>query len=105
MTFKIKPERTDGFDKPNSAPPRPASPFPEVTVNKNGYCIRTDLIKYAKDYLETEHTFKVGEWQSSAKIDKDGHYVYDVTYPKPPTIDDIVAAAEKFYQFVNKQSR
>jgi hypothetical protein len=79
--------------------------IPEVTINKNGYCIRADLIKYAKDYLETSYAYKIGEFSAKQELSKDGKLKIEVTYPTVPTVDHIVAAAEKFYQFVNKNSK
>lgn len=78
--------------------------LPEVTVNKNGYCIRADLIDFAKDWVKYEYEHKIGRWQTKASI-SNGKFVYDAEYPEIPGIDKVVEAAEKFYQFVLKNSK
>jgi hypothetical protein len=95
---------SDGYtptsDGDKSIPPKGWSK-PEVTIHRNGYEIRTDVLKYAKDFVETNYHFKFNEWQASAETDKDGKTIYKVEFPQSPTIETILETAKRFYDFVN----
>ena len=74
--------------------------IPTVNVNKNGYEIRTQVLKMAKDHVWTDYHSKFGE--TVMKIEKQGNEVVtSVEYPTVPGTENILEAAEKFYAFVN----
>ena len=74
--------------------------LPEVKFNKNGYEIRTEVLKLAsvsvwKDYY--------AQWdQYSTSIAKEGdEVVTKVTLPDVPGTEEVLEAADKFYAFIN----
>ena len=76
---------------------------PEVKFNKNGYEIRTDILKYAQDLVSQEFGYKWQGWEISAKRDeKTGQLVTSVDMPQFPGIDKVLETAEKMYNFVNQ---
>lgn len=74
--------------------------LPEVKFNKNGFEIRTDVLEMAKDAVMQEYDYKLGEFENSQKVE-DGKVVTTIAYPEVPGVAEIMAAAEKFYGFVN----
>lgn len=73
---------------------------PEVKFNKNGYEIRTDILKMAKDLALQDFQAKF-QWElTSTKIGEE--IVTSVAMPVFPGLDKILEAAEKMYGFVNK---
>jgi len=77
--------------------------LPEVTFNKNGFEIRSDVLAMAKDQVMSEYNFKVAQFESSLKKDGD-QIVAAVTYPTVPGVAEVLAAAEQFYNFVQQSS-
>lgn len=76
--------------------------LPEVTFTKNGYQIRSDILKQAQDLVQAEYHAKFQGWQLSATRDeKTGQIVTDVTIPNFPGVDEVLKIAEKMYGFVN----
>jgi len=76
--------------------------MPEVKFNKNGYEIRTDILAMAKDLVQTEYSMKFQGWEMSAQRDeKTGQIVTKVGMPEFPGLDQVLATAEKMYNFVN----
>jgi hypothetical protein len=76
---------------------------PEVKFNKNGYEIRTEILKEAKDLVQAEYQVKFQGWEMSAKRDeKTGQIVSTVTMPEFPGLDKVLETAEKMYAFVNQ---
>ena len=87
--------------------------MPKINTNKNGYEIRTDVLKLAsvavwKDYYAKWDQFEKsipGIEKSPARvalnIDDDGTPVATVTLPGVPGTDEVLEAAEKFYAFIN----
>ncbi len=74
--------------------------LPEVKFNKNGYEIRTEVLKLAsvsvwKDYY--------AQWdQYTTSVTKEGNEVVTkVTLPDVPGTKEVLEAAEKFYAFIN----
>jgi|TARA_B100001094_G_scaffold221236_1_gene215308 hypothetical protein len=74
--------------------------MPKVNTNKNGYEIRTEVLKLAsvsvwKDYY--------AQWdQYSTSIAKEGdEVVTKVTLPDVPGTEEVLEAADKFYAFIN----
>ena len=76
---------------------------PEVKFNKNGYEIRTEILKEAKDIVAQEFTYKWQGWEmSAARDEKTGQIVSTVTMPEFPGLDKVLETAEKMYAFVNQ---
>lgn len=75
---------------------------PEVKFNKNGYEIRTEILKEAKDLVAQEFSYKWQGWEVSAQRDeKSGAVVTTVGMPEFPGLDKVLETAEKMYAFVN----
>ena len=80
----------------------PEMKTPEVKFNKNGYEIRTEILKEAKDIVAQEFTYKWQGWEMSAqRDDKTGQIVTTVGMPEFPGLDKVLETAEKMYSFVN----
>jgi hypothetical protein len=75
---------------------------PEVKFSKNGYEIRTEILKTAQDLVTQEFSYKWQGWQVSQEKDKDGTLVTKVGMPIFPGIDKVLETAEKMYTFVNQ---
>jgi hypothetical protein len=76
---------------------------PEVKFNKNGYEIRTQMLEMAQSQAWQDYNAKLGAFQTS--VSKDGNEVVTkVEMPVVPGIDQVLAAAEKFYAFVNQNT-
>lgn len=81
----------------------PEMKTPEVKFNKNGYEIRTEILKEAKDIVAQEFTYKWQGWEMSAqRDDKTGQIVTTVGMPEFPGLDKVLETAEKMYAFVNQ---
>lgn len=77
---------------------------PQVTFNKNGYEIRAQVLDMARDQVWNDYRAKWGAFQTS--ITKEGASVIaDVTLPPVPGVDQVLEAAEKFYSFVNQNTK
>jgi hypothetical protein len=77
--------------------------LPEVKFNKNGYEIRTEILKQAQDLIGQEFSYKWNGWEmSTAKDEKNGKLVTTLGMPEFPGIDKVLEAAEKMYAFVNQ---
>lgn len=76
--------------------------IPKVTTNKNGYEIRTKVLEMAKEHEWSDFYAKFQGWEASATRDvKTGEVVTTFEMPVAPGVDQVLAAAEKFYAFVN----
>ena len=74
---------------------------PEVNFNKNGYEIRTEILKMAKDLVAEEYHSKFHGWELSVTKDNQGNVTTKVGMPEFPGLDQVLATAEKMYSFVN----
>ena len=84
---------TDMFEMPK---------VPEVKFNKNGYEIRTDILKMAKDLVAEDYHAKWHGWEVSvARDEKTGQTLTTVGMPQFPGLDKVLETAEKMYGFVN----
>jgi len=84
---------TDMFEMPKT---------PEVKFNKNGYEIRTDILKMAKDLVAEDYHAKWHGWEVSVDRDeKTGQVITTVGMPQFPGLDKVLETAEKMYSFVN----
>lgn len=77
---------------------------PQVHFNKNGYEIRTQMLEMAQSQLWQDYQAKWGAFTTS--ISKEGQeIVTKVEMPTVPGVDQVLAAAEKFYSFVNQNTK
>ena len=77
---------------------------PTVSFNKNGYEIRAQMLEMAQNQLWQDYQAKWGAFQTS--ISKDGNeIVTKVEMPSAPGVDQVLEAAQKFYDFVNNQKK
>ena len=74
--------------------------MPKVTTNKNGYEIRTKVLEMAQNNVWQDYHAKLGAFETS--VSKEGNEVVTtVTMPEVPGVEQVLTAAEKFYDFVN----
>lgn len=76
--------------------------LPEVKFNKNGYEIRTEILKQAQDLIGQEFSYKWQGWEVSQEKDKNGNIITKVGMPEFPGVDKVLETAEKMYAFVNQ---
>lgn len=75
---------------------------PKFKPNKNGYEIRTKVLEIAKDMEQFEYSVKFNGWEQTVKRDPaTGEVVTTVELPQVPSADDVLATANKFYDFIN----
>jgi hypothetical protein len=80
--------------------------LPEVKFNKNGYEIRTEILKEAKDLIQSEFHVKFQGWEmTAARDEKTGQIVTKVDMPEFPGLDKVLETAEKMYAFVNNGAK
>jgi hypothetical protein len=80
--------------------------LPEVKFNKNGYEIRTEILKEAKDLVAQDFHVKFQGWEMTAERDeKTGQIVTKVGMPEFPGLDKVLETAEKMYAFVNNGAK
>ena len=76
--------------------------MPQVKFNKNGYEIRTQVLEMAKDNVWSDYHAKWGQFEQTVERDQEtGQIVTKVAVPEVPGVDQVLEAAEKFYNFVN----
>lgn len=77
---------------------------PQVTFNKNGYEIRAQVLEMAQQQLWQDYHAKFGAFSTS--VSKEGREVVTkVEMPAVPGVDQVLEAAEKFYAFVNQNTK
>ena len=74
---------------------------PEVKFTRNGYELRTDILKMAKDLVAEEYHSKFHGWELSVTRDEKGVVTTKVGMPEFPGLDQVLQTAEKMYAFVN----
>lgn len=79
--------------------------LPEVKFNKNGYEIRTEILKAAQDWMAMDFTYKWKGWEMSQERDKEGAVITKVSMPEFPGVEKILETAEKMYDFVNQSKK
>ena len=77
-----------------------AAKLPQVTINKNGYEIRTELLGMAKEFVQNDYYAKWGQFETSIQKEND-QLVTKVEMPTVPGVEQIMDTAQKFYDFVN----
>jgi len=76
--------------------------MPKVNTNKNGYEIRTKVLEMAQNNVWQDYHAKWGAFEQTVKRDMEtGEVVTTVTMPEVPGADEVLEAADKFYNFVN----
>jgi hypothetical protein len=79
--------------------------MPEVTFNKNGYEIRTEILKEAKGLVESDFSMRFHGWELTAERDpKTGQVVTTVGMPEFPGLDKVLETAERMYAFVSQNT-
>ena len=80
--------------------------LPKVQFNKNGYEIRTQVLDMAKAYTEFSYSSKWLGFENTVERDpKTGQIVNKVEMPEVPGVDQVLETAEKFYNFINNNSK
>jgi len=78
--------------------------IPQVQSNRNGYEIRLEMLKLAKDMEEMKTTYEFEKWKSSFSV-IDGvmtlHFDTPHAVPQIPTLDDVMKGAERMREFVD----
>jgi hypothetical protein len=78
--------------------------MPQVKFNKNGYEIRAQVLELAQNQLWQDYHAKWGQFETS--VSKDGkEVVTKVEMPAVPGADQVLEAAQKFYDFVNNAGK
>lgn len=78
----------------------PKPEMPKMTFNKNGYEIRTKVLEMAQNQMWQDYHAQLGAYETSVKKEGD-EIVTTVSMPDVPGADEVLEAAEKFYNFVN----
>lgn len=79
------------------------STMPKVTINKNGYEIRTEVLDMAKQFTESSYSAKLHGWNLSSE-GNGNEVVTKVNVPEVPGVDQVLETAQKFYDFINQGS-
>jgi len=78
--------------------------MPQVKFNKNGYEIRAQMLEMAQNQVWQDFHAKWGQYETS--VSKDGkEVVTKVEMPIAPGAEQVLEAAEKFYNFVNNTNK
>lgn len=97
MTHEITKQFTEAAEKMKQF-------VPQVSFNKNGYEIRAQMLEMAQQQLWQDYHAKFGAFSTS--ISKDGkEVVTKVEMPTVPGVEQVLEAAEKFYAFVNQNTK
>ena len=74
---------------------------PTLTVSKNGYEIRAEILEMAKDFLAQEYHSKYLGWEVTSNRDDKGMIVTNVKMPEFPGLGMVLETAKQMYDFVN----
>ena len=74
--------------------------MPQVKPNKNGYEIRTKVLEFAQNQAWQDYHAKLGQFETTVAKEGD-EVVTTVTMPQVPGSEQVLEAAEQFYQFVS----
>ena len=76
---------------------------PEIKFNKNGYEIRTQMLEMAQNQAWQDYHAKLGAFNTT--VTKEGsEVVTKVEMPTVPGVEQVLEAAQKFYDFVNQNT-
>jgi hypothetical protein len=78
--------------------------MPKISTNKNGYEIRTKVLEMAQNNVWNDYHAKYGQFETSVTKEGD-EVVTKVQMPEVPGADQVLEAAEKFYDFVNGKTK
>jgi hypothetical protein len=78
--------------------------MPKITTNKNGYEIRTKVLEMAQNNVWQDYHAKLGAFETAVTKEGD-EVVTKVTMPEVPGADQVLEAANKFYEFVNGKTK
>ena len=78
--------------------------MPKISTNKNGYEIRTKVLEMAQNQAWQDYHTKWGQFETSVSKEGD-EVVTKVAMPDVPGVDQVLEAAEKFYDFVNGKTK
>ena len=78
---------------------------PQVKYNKNGYEIRTQILKMAQDETWNDYHAQFGAWSTSIANEKGEEVSAKVELPTVPGVQQVLETAEKFYSFVEGKSK
>lgn len=70
----------------------------------NAYEIRTKILKMAKEMVQDQYWATKDRWSESMAKDDEGKIIDMKGCPTPPTLKDVMDAAETMYSFVKSQS-
>ena len=74
--------------------------MPKVNFSKNGYEIRAQVLEMAQSQVWQDYHTKWGQYETSLR--KEGaNMVVRVDLPQVPGVDQVLEAAQKFFDFVN----
>lgn len=76
------------------------SMMPSVKPTKTGYEIRTKVLDMARDVIWQDYYARWGQFETSISKEHD-QVVTRVDMPTVPGTDEVLATANKFYEFVN----
>lgn len=80
--------------------------MPQVTFNKNGYEIRSEILNQAQFLLTEDFKAKYRGWELTVTKDpSSGQAVTTVGMPTFPGLETILETAEKMYAFVNSNPK
>lgn len=83
----------------------PKLPEFKINASKNGYEIRSDILKIAKDLVIQEFNFKYHGWEvQQYRDEKTGQIVTSAEMPAVPGLDKVLETAQKMYDFVNQSN-
>ena len=77
---------------------------PQVSFNKNGYEIRAQMLEMAQSQLWNDYHAKFGAFSTSVSKDR-REVITKVEMPEVPGVDKVLEDAEKFYAFVNQNTK
>lgn len=79
------------------------SDFSSVKVSgRNGYEIRADLLELAQKHVMSEYHANIDKLRLEYGIDDiTGELLFEGDIPTPPSVADVLVAANEFYSFVN----
>jgi hypothetical protein len=78
--------------------------MPEIRVSKNGYEIRTEILKQAQHLTSQEFSYKWQGWEMAQSKAQDGSILTKFGMPEFPGLDKVLETAEKMYAFVNQNT-
>ena len=76
------------------------SAMPQVKPNKNGYEIRTKVLEMAQNQTWQDYNAKLGAFETSVTKEGD-EIVTTVEMPEIPGAEQVLEAANQFYDFVS----